>query len=267
MTRPRTYCLTRFLAALAVATVANAAIAAPETDAETGAGLPFEVGERVEFRLRWGFIMAGKAVLEVHEPTEIGGVPAHHFSTSIRTTGLADKVYRVRTRIDSYVTLDGRRTLHYRKDQHEGKRRADVSVDFDWDQRTATYRDKRKDKTKEPIDLPETATDMIGALFRFRRMDLSEGEEKTLPVTDGTKIVNGKASLLDTEEVKVPAGRFRALKVAPRTSDLSGVFEQSKDSKLHLWFTDDDRHMLVRLSSAVIVGNFVAEAVDIRPRE
>ena len=228
-------------------------------------GLPFREGEFIEFRLRWGIVVAGRATLEVHERTTVDGVPAHHFSTSIRTTGLVDKLYKVRTRIDSYVSLDGTRVLTFEKNQREGRERNHFVVDFDWDEKVAVLTDKLKDDaTQDPVSLAKTATDLIGALYRFRRLPLAAGETHTMPVTDGKKLIQGKAEILKRQKVKVPAGKFNAYKVAPQTSDLSGVFDKDEDADLFLWFTADERRMPVRVASAVMIGNFIAEAVEVQ---
>ena len=229
--------------------------------------MPFREGESVVFRLRWGFIVAGRATLNVHEQTTVNGVPARHFSTSIRTTGLVEKIYKVRTRLDSYVTLDGTRALAYEKKQREGKKRAHFTVDFDWAQKTAVRTDKKTGKSRPPVDLPDTVTDMIGALYRFRQLPLAVDETYTLPVTNGKKVVQGQAEVIERETVKVPAGKFDAYKITPRTADLGGVFEKDDDADLFLWFTADRRHLPVRVASAVMVGNFIAEAVEIRSPE
>lgn len=229
---------------------------------------PFKEGESIVFRLRWGFIVAGRATLNVHEQTTVNGEQARHFSTSIRTTGLVDKIYKVRTRLDSYVTPDGTRVLAYEKKQREGKKRAHFTVDFDWEQKTAVRTDEETGESRTPVDLPDTVTDMIGALYRFRRLPLNVGETFTLPVTNGKEVVQGQAEVTERETVKVPAGKFDTYKVTPRTADLGGVFEKDDDADLFLWFTADRRHMPVRVASAVMVGNFIAEAVEIRsPQE
>lgn len=229
---------------------------------------PFREGESIVFRLRWGFIVAGRATLNVHEQTVVNGVPARHFSTSIRTTGLVDKIYKVRTRLDSYVSLDGTRVLTYEKKQREGKKRAHFTVDFDWAQKTAVRTDQATGESRPPVDLPDTVTDMIGALYRFRQLSLAENKTYTLAVTNGKKVVQGQAKIIKRETVKVPAGKFDAYKITPRTADLGGVFEKDDDADLFLWFTADRRHLPVRVASAVMVGNFIAEAVEIRsPQE
>lgn len=221
---------------------------------------PFPVGERLVYRLRWGIIVAGKATLEVKERTEIDGVPAQHIHISIRTTGLVDKLYKVRTKVDSYITLDSARTLLYRKKQREGKTRADIEVEFDWEKRECVYRETGKEPKQ--LSLPEQATDLVGALYRFRCLRLREGGMFELPVTDGTKIVEGQATITKREKRKVKAGRFDCYKVTPRTQEISGVFEQSDDAELYVWVTRDHRHVPVRVASAVAIGNFIAECIE-----
>lgn len=58
---------------------------------------PFSPGEVLHYKLKWGVLPAGRAVLTVHDLTCIGGVPACHVSLETRTGGVLDRLHRVRT--------------------------------------------------------------------------------------------------------------------------------------------------------------------------
>ncbi|MBW1778100.1 MAG: DUF3108 domain-containing protein, partial [Deltaproteobacteria bacterium] len=57
--------------------------------------MPFSPGERLTFRLKWGFIPVGEAVLEVNPVTTFNGLPSYHFSVSAKSNAFVDIFYKV----------------------------------------------------------------------------------------------------------------------------------------------------------------------------
>ena len=78
-------------------------------------------------------------------------------------------------------------------------------------------------------------------------------------MTDGVKCVIGKATVVGRETVTVPAGTFDTYLVEPDLEHVGGVFKKSKDAKLKVWVTADERRIPVKVASRVVVGNFYAE--------
>ncbi|MEJ2657998.1 MAG: DUF3108 domain-containing protein, partial [Desulfobacterales bacterium] len=67
---------------------------------------PFHPGEKLTFRLRWTIIPAGESVLEVLPMETIDGINAYHFVLTAKSNAFIDQFYKVRDRIDSYVSAD-----------------------------------------------------------------------------------------------------------------------------------------------------------------
>jgi hypothetical protein len=97
-------------------------------------------GERLTFILKWTIIPAGEAVLEVLPQEHMAGIDAHHFVLTARSNAFVDAFYMVRDRIDAWADSrhDVSRCL-YRKKQHEGRTRRDITVSFDWEDMTVQY--------------------------------------------------------------------------------------------------------------------------------
>jgi hypothetical protein len=55
--------------------------------------------------------------------------------------------------------------------------------------------------------------------------------------------------------------RYDTYRLEPELDLVGGVFEKSRDAKIQLWVTADDRRLPVRIQSKVSVGNFVGELV------
>lgn len=225
---------------------------------------PFRAGEVLEYELFWSFVPVGSARLTVHGIEEVAGEPAWHFSFEARTNSFADAFFKVRTRLDSWVSEDLRRTLYYREKKREGPTRRDAEIVFDWAAGTATYRNEGK--AKEPIELPSGGVlDPVGAVYAFRAARPVPEGSYPLRVTDGQKIVPLTVTVKRVEEEKVPAGSFRTLLIEPATGSLGGVFEKSEDSAVFLWVQDDQSFAPVQVQGEVVVGSFWAKLRKLQP--
>jgi hypothetical protein len=221
---------------------------------------PFVTGEKFIYILKWGFIPAGEAVLEVLPSTAVNGETANHFVLTARSNAFVDPFYKVRDRIESFTDPAVTRSLHYLKRQQEGGTDKDIVVTFDWEAKTARY--SNKGIPIEPIALLPGSFDPLGALFYTRMADLETGRDVNRPVTDGKKNIIGQAHIIRRESITVPAGTFDTYMIEPEMKDIGGVFRKSENAKLHIWITADSRRMLVKLKSKVVVGSFVGELVS-----
>ena len=83
------------------------------TAAETE--VPFLPGEKLVFEVKWKFIPAGEAVLEVLPLETISGVKHYHFVMKAKTYKYIDPLYKVRDRIDAYTDLKMTYSKLYKK--------------------------------------------------------------------------------------------------------------------------------------------------------
>ncbi|MCC5788725.1 MAG: DUF3108 domain-containing protein [Opitutales bacterium] len=225
---------------------------------------PFEPGEELTFNLRWGLFDVGTAVLTVNPMAEIDGEEVWHFTMTIRTNSFADNFYRVRDRVDGYLTKDFQRSLLYLRKQ-EGSHKRDVRVEFDWEKNQVTY--INEGEAREPLDLEDYSFDPLSVFFKFRTLDLTPGSSMELPVTDGRRFVDGVGTVEAGQTIRVPAGEFETVLALPDMRDVGAAFDQAEGATLRIWLSDDERRLPVRLSSRVVVGSFHAELVDILGEE
>jgi hypothetical protein len=260
--------LVKPLAILLVASLAAGGLSGGEKEQEPvealpveAAQMPFEVGERLTYSLRWGIIRAGVAVLEVHPMTEFGGEEVYHFSLTIRTTRFVDNFYKVRDRIDGFArpNLDG--SVLYLLKKEEGRNLRDVRVVYDQEAGWAQYSNFGQEN--EPVDILPATLDPLSVMFALRAFPLVENEEIRLPISDGRRTSMGVGRIRERERVRVPAGRFDTVLVEPDMQDVGGVFDKSGDSPMQIWFSNDERRMPVRISSRVAVGSFHADLVAV----
>ena len=229
---------------------------------EESTPMPFSPGERLVFELRWSAIPAGQAVLEVLPMRTINGVRAYHFRMTAESNSFVDIFYKVRDRIDSYVSDDMRHSVHYRKKQREGSTKRDVRVDFDWKNAQAV-RTIDNEKSKEPVKLAPRTFDPLSVFYFTRTQPLAEKGIIESAVTDGKKCIQGIGRVIKREKITVFNQTFDTFLIEPDLKHIGGVFEKKKDAKIKLWVTADERRIPVKISSKVAIGSFIGELVSI----
>ncbi len=224
--------------------------------------LPFSPGERLTFVLKWGFIRAGKAVMEVNAVETVDGVESYHFVLTAKSRSFLDHIYKVRDRIDAYADVGMNRSILYKKKQREGKTRRDVVVRFDWDKKEAQY--SNFGGKRDPVPLLPGSFDPLSAFYYTRLIDPATVKAVERPVTDGKKCVVGKARIIKKETIKLANGKtYDTYLMEPELKHVGGVFEKSKNAKIKVWVTADNRRIPVRIKSKVAVGSFIGELVSV----
>jgi hypothetical protein len=208
--------------------------------------------ERAEYDVKVGPIGAGTGVMEVLGREMVDGHDTYHAVLSIQG-GVGPA--RVEDRFESWgdaAAWNDQRNVFSRKfvqDQRElGNRR----------QRTYEMSPERKQyrRTDTGETLPlntDQPLDDVSMLFFARSLPLKVGDTYTVNryfKTEANPII---LKVVRRETVTVPAGTFETVVVRP-TIKTSGLFGEGGEAEL--FFSDDERHTLVRMSSKVpIIGS------------
>lgn len=224
----------------------------------------FGPGEKLVFELRWTFITAGTATLEVLPMTTVNSQPAYHFALSAKSNAFVDSLYKVRDRIDAFADAGLTRSLHYFKKQHEGTTIRDIEVRFDWGKLKTRYiKTERGGGEDKLTPVMPNSFDPLSAFYFVRGAEnVKVGSVIESPITDGNKNVIGRVTVVKRETIKVKGQTYDTFLVEPELKDVGGVFEKSKGAKIQIWVTADHRRIPVRLKSKVIVGSFVGDLIS-----
>jgi len=220
--------------------------------ARIGTGeLPFGVGERLTFSIRYGFIRAGTAELTVAPGPEGTWI----LTSRAWTNSFFDVFFKVRDRVRSWVDPVTLESLRFEKTLNEGSYQDREEVVFDRERRVAVY----DDSTEVPF--PPGARDVLAAFYELRTDRLPIGEKVPVLYHSSKKNWPIHAEVYAVEKVKVPAGEFRCFRVEPHLRSV-GVFKQT--GRLTIWITADERRMPVKLESKVSFGSFEAVLTEYR---
>jgi len=241
------------------------AAAVPATAGQTGSGKPraFVPGEKLVFELKWAFITAGTATLEVLPMKTVNDQPACHFRLTARSNAFLDTLYKVRDRIDAFTDAGMTRSVHYLKKQHEGPTIRDIEVRFDWDNLQTRYLKTEKGGGEDKLTPVKPGSfDPLSAFYFVRGKEkVGVGSIIQSPITDGKKNIIGRATIVKREIIKVNGTKYDTFLVEPELKNIGGVFKKSKDASIKIWVTADHRRIPVRLKSKVVVGSFVGNLI------
>lgn len=215
----------------------------------------FGAGERFLYDVKYGFIKAGEAGIEIlPELVDYRDTSCYHIHTWAQTSKAFSAFFRVDDSIHSYMDPRGIFTWYFEKRLNEGSYH-DVKV-VDYDQRRGKAYLYDKGVPKDTTNIPLFVQDAITALYYFRLQDIDVGRSYHVPTHDIRKTYPLRVDVLALEEIEVGAGTFRCFKVEP-VLESAGIFKQK--GRIFIWFSDDDYRMPVLLKSKVTIGSFTAE--------
>src|SRR5258706_38427 len=83
--------------------------------ADGNSNVPFHVGERLSYQIFWGPFVAGRATLVVDGIESVDGNDCYHLIAEAHTSGLADFLFHVQSKTESWLDVDELCTRRYRE--------------------------------------------------------------------------------------------------------------------------------------------------------
>jgi hypothetical protein len=214
-------------------------------------------GETYVFSVEWHFFNAGIARVKM----ESAGAQQKVTATA-DSMGTVNLLYGIHDRFESY--FDPRTFCSQRVFKHteEGSRRRDTEVVYDY-QHGKTVLNEKNLKTQEhkrlENDIPRCVTDVVNGFYYLAARQLTPGRIYTFPINDGGKTTEVRATVVDRERVKVPAGNFDAVKV--EAEPISGPLKGK--GRVWVWFSDDRDHRPVQMRAKLGWGTLVFKLLRI----
>jgi hypothetical protein len=262
---------TQALAALAAATGTK-----HEPSMEDGQGFvgrrpvkdPFRVGEKVTMDVSYFNVVAGSMTVEVRNFAEVNGRKSYRMAGTAKSTSVFAMFYAVEDWFETFVDFETLVPQSYALHVKETKQLRETRTVFDWATHKANYYDKKINDEKKleeenkQWDIPEFSQNVFSTVFYLRTFDIKPGFKTQFRVAhEGKNLVLG-AEYVRKEKITTAAGDFNCVVVKPSIS-LDGKFTPIGD--IFVWFTDDDRKLLVRIESKIKIGKIigVAKSIDL----
>lgn len=217
----------------------------------------FKVGERLTYRIHYGFVDAGEAVLEVKESKwKFGDRDAYHVVGTGRSLGAFDWVFKVRDRYETYIDKQGVFPYRFIRDCYEGG--YEIFQDYEF------HPEKRAMRTHEEEEYltPEFIQDLLSGFYFARTLDFSharKGDEFEITTFVDGEVYPLKIKYVGKETIKLRAGKFRCMKFVPVIQE--GRIWKDEDD-LHVWVTDDANKIPILVKSQLVVGSLKMQVVE-----
>jgi hypothetical protein len=207
--------------------------------------LPFKTGEKLTFAVRYEFVRAGVATMEVAGQVECEGGKCFRIVSVARSTMPFSLFFEVEDRVESLLDVEELYTWRYEKNLKEGNYRAREVVVFDQRKHTATYPDGRI------VPVPDAVQDVLTSLYYIRTLDLEVGRSVFIENHADGKNYPLEVKVLGIEKIKVPAGTYECFVLEPFLK-ASGIFQHK--GRLTVWMSTDPSHIPVMMKSKVVIG-------------
>ena len=218
------------------------------------ARVPFGPGETTAYQVKLGPLSVGSGLMQVRNIEPVRGRSSYYVTWMIQGGIL---FAQVDNHYQSWIDIETLATLRSIRDIHEVRYRANRNYEI-YPEAGFWERTDTGESEKLVTNLP---LDDISFIYFARSLPLKVGETYTLDRyfrADRNPVI---LEVLRKETIQVPAGTFDTIVVRPIIKS-PGLFGEGGEAEVY--FSDDERRLLVRLSSKVpIVGSFSLHLTDI----
>jgi hypothetical protein len=204
-------------------------------------------GEEFTYRVSWGiFWNAGE--IRVAAKTENDENQACTLVvTTTSTRGFVRGLFSFDARAESVFSNRSGRMLVHTEKSSANQKVSDTMLAFDFDKRTADFRDLRRPDRNKVVTLPEgDPMDLITCLIQTRSWDLKPGETRDVLVMFEEEPYELTIHALGYERVHTSVGDFDTLVLQPLMEKTApkGMFKRGSNVKV--WISQDGRRLPVK---------------------
>ncbi|MDQ3753232.1 MAG: DUF3108 domain-containing protein [Acidobacteriota bacterium] len=219
--------------------------APPTAAAQLLAGLPFNVGEELNFNFYLGTSTQpiGVANFQVRPRATYFNRDGILLSANMYTTDVGQRLFPVNDRIDSYV--DARTLLPYRTQLRilEGSHRMEGVVTFDQERGSAVTTDGKT------IEIPVGTYELASVLYAMRSFDLTPPKRNAVSLLINKRPRTLFITALNREVIELGGERIPAVQLSLMTDEAQG-----DRLGLRLWMSTDRRRLPLRITANTPLG-------------
>lgn len=214
---------------------------------------PFAPGEKLHYKIRYGFINAANGTLSV-EPSDrtFRGQKTYHLKAEGKTVSAVALIMKVKNRYDSYIDKESLLPFLFTESVREGSYTRDSYVRFDRGNSVVNT-------NKGVFDIHKNALDVLSAFYYARSLDVSKmrrGETIELFYFIDDEEYSMVIKYLGKETIKTEFGKMECLKFTPSLIE-GRIFRD--DSDMFLWITNDANRIPVKAKVEILVGSLTLE--------
>ncbi|NBC81946.1 MAG: DUF3108 domain-containing protein [Bacteroidetes bacterium] len=216
----------------------------------------FKPGEKLIYNIHYGFINGGQGEITIQKKY-YKGEPVFFASLLARSTGLADKLYKVEDRYESYFEPVTGYTLKAIESLKEGDYR--FYNEAHYNRADSTVYSMKSDSI---YNAPGDILDMIGLLYYIRRMDLENlesGQYIDINTFFDDEVFPFDFRYKGIEKVETKLGSFRCYRFDPVVGT-GRDFKNDDDMKVYL--SADKNKIPIRVKFNLLIGSLKCDLVE-----
>lgn len=219
--------------------------------------LPFAPAERFLFEVSYLGLPVGTIQASVAAETPLDGVSTWPLIATAATNP-AFILYPVKDRYVSW--FDPRTKLSLGNEliasENRVSRRERVRFDREGNKAQVRREGGEKPRTEKLHDIPLSAQDLLATFYATRTHPLAPGDVIESPIFTGNRTFTMKATVVGKERLTTKAGTFDTKRVHVEVA-FAGKLQSKRE--IRIFFTDDDRHMPVRIDAEFFLGKIAAD--------
>lgn len=228
--------------------VGTISMATVTVDYPVAKNLTYQVGEKLRYRVTYGVVDAGEAVLEIKSTSK---KPQKrdllHMVATGKTLGGFNSIYKVNDIYESYMDKKGAFPWEFVRDVNEGGHIIKQNYIF--------HQHKQQVVTdKGNVNVPMGIQDMISSFYHARTLDfknLKVGQIIEYKCFMDGEIWPLKIKYVGKDDISIRKGKFRCMKFVPVVQ--KGRYFKS-ESDVNFWVTDDDNKIPIYVRAKIPVG-------------
>jgi hypothetical protein len=202
-----------------------------------GNDFPFRVGETLNYTAKFNFIPAGTAALKIVSLDTVNNIPSFHIQYSARTGSFADRLFKIRDRVDSWIDIEGLFVHRQVKSIRQGNYRKNSQTEL-------FYGDSLAVVNNDSIHISEIVFDPYSLFYYLRTIPLVLKETLKMVTFDNNSFTNFQLHVDKVESITVPAGIFKCLVIKPFKD---GKTLLRNEGDMTIWFSEDLRRIPVQI--------------------
>jgi hypothetical protein len=208
----------------------------------------FQVGEKLRYRVTYGFIDAGEAVMEVKATTKKGSNRELLNAVGTgKTLGGFNAFFKVNDKYETYMDKKGLFPWFFVRRVDEGGYK--VNQDYTFKQDKYQVNNGKKD-FKAPLGIQ----DMVSSFYYARTLnfkDMKKGKTFEFKCFMDDEIYNLKIKYVGDEVITIRKGKFNCHKFVPVVQ--TGRYFKSEED-VNFWVTNDDNKIPIMVKAKIPVG-------------
>jgi len=216
----------------------------------------FVEGEKLKYRLHYGFIDAGEAIIEIKKEDRLfAGRSTFHAVGTGYSKGAFDWFFKVRDRYETYIDRQAIVPMAFFRRVDEGGYKINQNQVFN-------HYKNEVISNGEIFKVPTGVQDMLSASYYARTINFDKaaiGEVFTITSFVDNEIFPLKIRFAGREIIKTDVGKIRCLKFRP-VIQKGRVFKDEED--LAVWISDDNNHIPLRAEAEILVGSIKMDIIS-----